>query len=178
MRPVFWLPDHPHCRVFPSIRTVTSYDSRPRLQRRGRNGLAPFSRYLPRKYTGISPKTQGEIKCTRRHCTKAYIHKCSFRYDRADSSVFTQNRPDTRHVIVVPYKTAIYFFHTDIGHGIILASKLRNRNCVLRTCAVKNRRYPRNHGARGNMSYCYFSIEDTLLFQESILDHEHAVTFS
>jgi hypothetical protein len=45
---VFWLPDRPTCRTFPprTCEAVAICGVRPRLQRRDRNGFAPFSLFF------------------------------------------------------------------------------------------------------------------------------------
>jgi hypothetical protein len=44
---VFWLPDQPTCRAFPSTRTVARCSVRSRSQRRARDGFAPSSLFSP-----------------------------------------------------------------------------------------------------------------------------------
>jgi hypothetical protein len=47
-RQVFWLPDRPTGRAFPRLARSGSCGGRSRLQRRDRNGFAPFSLFFPR----------------------------------------------------------------------------------------------------------------------------------
>lgn len=61
---VFWLPDHPTCRAFPSLILSGTCGVRPRLQRRDRDGFAPSSLFS--RQTTSLPSTHVEWHRTSR----------------------------------------------------------------------------------------------------------------